>query len=225
MLPFLRIRWLHAHALVLGCCAPDLAYLFDIHREISHDFVWGVPCALAVGLLAFVWAETLVLPALSALVPSIAWVDIQRLFTPRFPPRSWLAVVCALAVGALTHILWDGLTHPGWWPALVVFSDRMQVAGPKMAWKYSTLIGTGIVMLWLWYRYRGARLLDMHWLGWIAGACILAAFFATFIIGWNILPRDPEVPHWPAQILAMRAAFAVMTVWCWFFKSVAHVER
>lgn len=220
-LPFARLtpRWLNAHALVVGCCAPDLVYLFGGDKELSHSFGAGLLVSTAVGVCAFAWCEWLAFPAARALMPVAGWLDVRRMLAPRVPSHAagWLPVIAALIVGALTHIVWDGFTHPGWWPGTAVYGAAVSESVPKRAWVLSTIVGTALVLWFSYQRYRTARFLELRPGAWTVIAVTCAAACGGFIAGRLYLAPDTVVPDWPAQMLAIRCGFACLTVACWFF--------
>lgn len=219
-LPFARLtpRWLNAHALVVGCCAPDLVYLFGGDKDLSHSWDAGLPIAVVVGVFAFAWCEWLAFPTARMVMPVAGWLDMRRMLASAIPakPIGWLAVIAALAIGASTHILWDGFTHPGWWPGTLVYGSHVSEAVPKLAWVVSTLVGTALAMWFLYARFRTARFLEMHSGVWVAIAVTCAAMCAGFIVGRFYLAPDAVVADWPAQMLAIRCGFICLTVACWF---------
>jgi hypothetical protein len=116
VLPVLGRFRLDTTCLVIGSMAPDFEYFvrFKQVSTISHTWlglvVWNIPVtiALAIAFHALVkWPLVLVTPRFIA----------RR--AAAFASRPWgestlgFAVVCVVsaALGALTHILWDGITH------------------------------------------------------------------------------------------------------------------
>jgi hypothetical protein len=113
-------RFFHPTALVIGSCAPDFAYLLKVDGALSHHLPGVFVFCLPLGLIAFLWAEGLAMPALRKALPLVGGVDLSRLVTTRglaLGWAGWLGVVVALLAGALTHLLWDGFTHATLWPA------------------------------------------------------------------------------------------------------------
>ncbi|MFD9129816.1 DUF4184 family protein [Kitasatospora sp. NPDC059571] len=110
-----------ASALVCGAMAPDLPYFageFAAGR-ITHAW-WGVPTVdvAVTALLVALWHLLLRAP-LVALLPA-RWAGAAELLTAPQPgslrwPRPADAARFALsaAIGAATHVGWDGFTHPG----------------------------------------------------------------------------------------------------------------
>jgi hypothetical protein len=113
-------RFFHPTALVVGSCAPDFAYLLSVDGGFSHRLPGVFAFCLPLGLLAFLWAEGIAMPALRAALPVVRGVALSRLVATRglsLGWAGWLGVAAALVAGALTHLLWDGFTHATLWPA------------------------------------------------------------------------------------------------------------
>jgi hypothetical protein len=166
VLPFANAnRWrLSAIALVFGAFSPDLAYAFGIARSISHVPAGLLPVCLPLTIGGVLWAEVVLLPFLRAIVPAGLGVDWPRLFVSSGLPRSvsaWMIIVVSALIGAGTHMLWDGLTHPGWWPTTLLYPDTtFSFLGSDyhVAWLYwggSTAVGGTIIYMYLIRRFPG----------------------------------------------------------------------
>ena len=110
-------RWrLDTTCLVIGTLAPDFEY-FAHGRErgvFSHTllgiFAWGVPVTL---VLAVAWHALVKWPLLAA---APQWIARRTVAIARRPWRPhWLACLVSAAIGAATHIGWDGGTHAHGW--------------------------------------------------------------------------------------------------------------
>jgi len=123
-------------ALAIGSVVPDLWYFVPgVERNDSHSVAGLVWFCLPAGFLAYLLFHTLLKQPLIALIsPRLAHFTCAG---P--PPRPWYAVLISLLVGALTHLLWDGLTH----------------GGPNLWQHASTIAGTAILAAWLWRKLRG----------------------------------------------------------------------
>lgn len=159
MLPLFRLApRLPPAALVVGSCVPDVAYLLGIGGWASHTGAGLLTFCLPAGLVALVWLERLVLPALSRTLPPVAGVDLARQLRPRgLPagPRGWMWASLAILVGAALHLLWDGFTHPAQWPARVLYPDVFLEVGSRrfplarVFQHLSTVAGSMVVLAWL----------------------------------------------------------------------------
>lgn len=135
VLPLLRVKrpWVKPCALVVGTCAPDLAYALHFHRTDSHTLTGLFLFCVPVGLLTLAWLEGLVLPVLRRTVPEVGGVEWARFLRTDGLPRTVRAWACAalcILLGAVTHLLWDGFTHWSMWPASVLYPNvRVPMAG------------------------------------------------------------------------------------------------
>jgi hypothetical protein len=165
ILPLCRVgggRWLPPSALVAGACAPDVAYLLGPISSLSHSWPGLVLFCLPAGLALWVWLEALVLPVLRRVLPAVGGVQWGRfLLTRGLPatPRGHVLAALAVLLGAATHVLWDGFTHPRSWPSTVLYPH---VFVPLGRWNFplarvlqhaSSLVGSLVVLGVLARRY------------------------------------------------------------------------
>ncbi|GAA3457050.1 hypothetical protein GCM10018962_88840 [Dactylosporangium matsuzakiense] len=112
-------RWFDGVALATGACAPDFAYALDgpgiliPSHTIAALFWWSLPTAVVVAQLCR-WGA----PAVAANLPP--WFHVRDFgVLGRVRYRWWITASSAL-LGAVSHLLWDLVTHPGpvaaWWP-------------------------------------------------------------------------------------------------------------
>ena len=163
VLPFVRFRALHATALVVGSIAPDMAYLIGKYGAFLHTPQGIVFGCVPLGLFALIWAEALLLPALRASLPSWGGLQWARYAGSRGLPigfMGWIWAAVSIAIGAATHVIWDGFTHRGQWPASALYAHlTTDVTGETMSvpaflqWACS-FAGTSIVAIWMLLRYR-----------------------------------------------------------------------
>jgi hypothetical protein len=104
-----RPRWFDGTALVVGSMAPDLSYFLTPGFRIpAHSFVavlyFNVPLTLA--LLPIV--RYLLAPDLARWGPSA----FRAFALLDHPEPSWWVRTTSAAIGACSHIFWDGLTLP-----------------------------------------------------------------------------------------------------------------
>ncbi|MCY1073371.1 DUF4184 family protein [Archangium lansingense] len=167
VLPFFRLsrRGVLPTALVVGACAPDLSYLYAVRRlgDYAHEFPGFILFCVPVGLAVLVWLEALILPALRLALPEVAGVQWGRFARTEGLPRTplaWWATVAALVLGATTHLLWDGFTHHGMWPADVLYPDVRVPVGSRelplarVLQHTSSLVGSLVVLGYMARRYR-----------------------------------------------------------------------
>lgn len=111
-------RKLDLLALAIGTMIPDLQYFIYLKpvRTIGHSlpgvFIEGVPCSLVL-LLVFHWV--LKYPLL-ALAPSHVAERLPPLSRfSLFPLSQLLIIIVSIAIGGISHILWDDFTHSTGW--------------------------------------------------------------------------------------------------------------
>lgn len=173
-------------ALLIGTVLPDLAFVVGGYALNVHSHRAYGPLIMApLGVFLYVWCEALL---------------VRHLCPTRGLPTNvgdWAWAMGALLIGAYSHILLDGFTHPYMWPASVLYPADvayfLQVA--------ISIVGSVIVLAWLRGRVRAppARL----WLGVTAGALVgLAIGLAIF--GWPETRRE-------AQLLLAPFGYGVFT--------------
>jgi hypothetical protein len=219
VLPLRRFcpRWLSFPALVIGSLSPDLGYCFGpLHvEELSHQFLGGLGFSLPVGLLIL-----LVFRAVRSRVVEILparWRPPLRVLCQR-PLGTPAALVASLLIGAITHLLWDSLTHKGGWivqqiavlqiPLAPVMSRTLRVH--HLLWYICTFVGVAWVCLrcdrWL-VRATGAAGVVPGRAGW--GVGILGGLLVLPVAAvHHLLPRSVGLPLTLAIML-----FFVAGVW------------
>jgi len=164
-LPFGRLKPIWP-ALVMGTFAPDLQYFILLSDEdrSGHHFPDVLLFTLPVALLVLWLFERVVKEPAIALLPS-GW---QRRLQNKIAPlsfrgwRQFALIVFWIAIGTLTHLIWDQFTHPytrtaNYLPLLkthvmVPFWHSVTVAG--LLQDASTILGFVAICLWCaaWYR-------------------------------------------------------------------------
>jgi hypothetical protein len=134
-LAFWKPRLLPPSALAIGSMVPDLPLFFPIGIDYwtLHEFPGVITLCVPLGLIILFLYHTYIRQVLVMLSPLWIRTRLQVLEDHREPWNiRWLAgAMIALAIGALTHIFWDGFTHAGRWgtelfPAL---NDPVTIAG------------------------------------------------------------------------------------------------
>ena len=111
ILPLRRLLGRNAvlSALVIGSMAPDFPY-FVIQgqfRAETHTLLSVLWFSVPTGWLVFLAWRFALRPASLVLIPTA----VASRLGPAGPWPAALGVTVSLAVGALTHVLWDGVTH------------------------------------------------------------------------------------------------------------------
>lgn len=187
-------------ALVVGSVIPDFPYffLFLPSADVTHSWVglfkWCLPLAFVVWLF---W-RWLVVPLLIDVVPSFVGQRLRLI--PVVWPKSigaWLLALCAVCLGAATHLLWDGFTHR------LGFVVQMF---PEMERE---------VFAWQGYTLTVYRLLQ-H-LSSLVGVSVLLFFCVRW---WHSTPPEgsyqPRDFAWLLTVLVALLLMGVVRVW-WFW--------
>jgi hypothetical protein len=163
-------------ALVLGSIVPDFWYFIpSVSRLDSHSPAALLWFCLPIGLLLYVLFHLLLKEPLIALLSP----RLGGFTSPGLPAAPWRAVIISLLAGALTHIVWDALTH----------SNDHAVHGRNWLQHASTALGTAVLGWWIWRKLRRAPTseargpLSPFARAWIA----LALVAATAIAAWASL--------------------------------------
>jgi hypothetical protein len=144
--------------------APDFAYFVSlgVGGNFTHT-AWGVPVyCVPAGLIVYLVYCLLVRPALLAWLPHAVSArmptDIQ--WTLR-SPGAMATVLISLAVGALTHIIWDSFTHANTvvvdslsWLRTVVALGEYQIPVFKLLQHLSSLAGLVVIVssVAMWFK-------------------------------------------------------------------------
>ncbi len=102
-------------ALVAGSMSPDLAYFLPLGvsgRE-SHSIGGLFWFCLPAGALAYAVFHVLLKRPLMSLLPAPVVARLWTLPSARrvLPAAPWIAVALSVLAGAVTHVVWDVLTH------------------------------------------------------------------------------------------------------------------
>jgi len=167
-LPFRRLGLVFS-ALMVGTFAPDFEYFIRLTpghgfgHTLLGTFVLTLPLALAVFWLFHAYVKQ----AVAGLLPEAA----QRRLTNhlqdfRFGGAGrFRLIVVSILLGIATHLLWDSFTHPNtWayrhWPVLgqpVLAPVLGMVPAYKLLQHGSTMIGLGVLAIWLRACYRNSE--------------------------------------------------------------------
>lgn len=237
--PFLRTPLVPA-AIAVGAMAPDLPLFvrgLPLHYGATHAFAW-VPATVVLALVLLLVWRCLLRPAMRELSPRWLAARLPRewdataraafretlAIAPGSPARvSWtgmLLLVVSLAVGVVSHIVWDLFTHEGRWgsslvPALA--ADWGPLPGYKWLQHGSSAIGLAIIGVWMlvWLGRREAeasvtRVLPnaVRWVWWVSLPAVLA-----FAWGWGLAAYGPLDAQFTPAHLAYRVLPSACAVW------------
>jgi hypothetical protein len=150
-------RYLPLSALVVGALSPDLEYPFRlvVGSRFSHTLPGILYFCVPIGLI-FLWIFHQLIKGPSVLLlPGFVRQRVEPRVTQFsfWPASRLLLITIAIAIGAITHVVWDSFTHEhGWfvesWPALqasLMASRKLQIF--KLLQYGTSILG----LLWLSY--------------------------------------------------------------------------
>lgn len=150
-------------AVVAGAMSPDYEYLV---RLAPRGRLWHTPLGLAT--LAVPTAVAAWLLWRQFVRPAVAHGFLPPALRDALAPRPLtggvlVAGIIGAALGSVSHVVWDGITHgTGWavlqWPSLythIALGGGVSVPIYKILQHVSTLVGGALLLLWLarwWFR-------------------------------------------------------------------------
>lgn len=177
-LPFLRTPLVPA-AIAIGSMIPDLPMFLrplggvGVTYSRTHDYAW-LPMTVAVALAALLLWRCVLRPATVELAPR--WIAERLPSTWSAGPRAafqetWASgrggivaaviLVVSLALGVVSHILWDSFTHEGRGGTALAGLDAYWGPLPGYKWlQYgSGVVGMLTLLVWaaLWWRRQPVR--------------------------------------------------------------------
>jgi len=237
-LPFVRSPLVPA-AIAVGAMTPDLPLFvrgLPLHYGLTHAFAWlPMTIVLAVALLA-VW-RLLLRPAVRELSPrwlaarlpgewdAGAPAAARETFAISGSParvswRGMLLLVLSLAIGVVSHIVWDLFTHEGRWGSTVIPVLDTQW-GPLPGYKWlqhgSSAIGLTIIGIWMlvWLVRREAEASVscvlpswVRWTWWVSLPVILVVAWT-----WGLAVLGPLDARFTFSHLAYRVLPPACAVW------------
>ncbi len=151
-------------ALVIGSMIPDLPYFvaLPVDARTTHTVVGALTTDVALGLAVFCLWQGLLAPAAIAAAPA----GVRARLDQRLPvgirehlqtSRGAASVAMSLAIGALTHVVWDSFTHRNeWGVARVDWLGEQHGGLPGYLWAQylSGIVGAVVIVGWVvrWYR-------------------------------------------------------------------------
>ncbi len=157
VVPPLRRLGLPVAAMVAGSMAPDLPLFLPGPGGYgaTHSLAGLLTVDLAVGLAAVAVWVLLLRDALVDSAPS--WVRRRLPARARYSRRQWVLAPLGVIVGAATHVIWDGFTHPGRWGVRQVewLGDQHGLfQGHEWAQYVSGATGLLVVAVWAYVAVR-----------------------------------------------------------------------
>ncbi|MGZ8804349.1 MAG: DUF4184 family protein [Microbacterium sp.] len=236
-LPFVRTPLVPA-AIAVGAMAPDLPLFvrgMPLHYGLTHSLAW-LPLTVVVALaLLLIW-RCVLRPAIRELSPrwlatrlpdewdAGAAASLRETFAidgaaVRASWRGTALLLVSLAIGILSHIVWDLFTHEGRWgvEVLPVLDEQWgPITGYKWLQHGSSALGLAILALWalLWLRRRQPQPLSrlttnaVRWVWWL---CLPASLVVAWAIGLAIF--GPITAEWTIAHLAYRVLPPACALW------------
>lgn len=197
-------------ALVIGTMAPDFSYLLRLAPGGGawHTKVGVLEFCLPAGLAVWWIYRALVAPALLRLLPLGLGAAARALVAPEPTWRLVPAAAIAVVLGAISHLAWDGFTHPEGWALRVLpmlhrnlhFSATGMVRWYMILQYASSVLGLVAVgaVLWKWVaaQPRSARFVpegDRAWRVRDAGLLLSAGVAGAAV---NVLRPHPTTISW-----------------------------
>ncbi|MEL7083797.1 MAG: DUF4184 family protein [Cyanobacteria bacterium P01_G01_bin.4] len=159
-------RKLAFSALAIGSIVPDWPLFIPIGPSYSatHSLIGLAIACIPLGLAIYVFFHSVLKQPLFELLPHPLRQRSIQLAAPTVPSRmqQWLDIIIAIAIGALTHIVWDAFSHQGKWgtqliPVLnrtVLTIGNQPIPGYKLVQYGSSAIGLPLLLVFLlmWLR-------------------------------------------------------------------------
>jgi len=250
-LPFVRTPLVPA-AIAVGAMTPDLPLFvrgLPLQYGVTHSLAW-LPVTMAVALVLLLVWRCVVRPAARELSPrwladrlpgewdATARASLAETFAARPGARagvgSTLLLVASLAIGVVSHIVWDLFTHEGRWGSSVfpiLDADWGPLPGYRWLQHGSSVIGLAILGVWMlaWLARRrpaasALRILPswLRWCWWLSlPVALVVAWSWGFVVfgpldgaftaahlGYRVLP--PACAIWGAATLALCVAVQVL---------------
>lgn len=144
-------RFLPAAGLVAGSMAPDYPWFLTGGRSagLSHSALGIVTVDLVAGVLGVLLWRRLVAAPVRDLLPRRIGRAVPEPARTRVVDLPWLTL--AVVTGAVTHVLWDGFTHPGRFGVRWIgwlSAEHAGVPGHQWAQLVSGAVGGLAVLAW-----------------------------------------------------------------------------
>ncbi len=165
VLPFRKLNLVWS-AFIIGSMAPDFPYVIGnaYYRSIGHHFPGVVEFTLPTSLIVLWFFHNVIKQPVVGLLP----VGFQQRLRGEMGEfhfgglRRFLRILASVALGVLTHIVWDSFTHSGRFayrhmPWLrgsthVPFVGVMPI--PAALQYSSSILGLVVLAVWVWFWYK-----------------------------------------------------------------------
>ena len=219
-------------ALAIGSMTPDIVYFLPLNLdgEFSHSFLGLLLFCLPAGLLLYLLVCHLLRQPLIALLPGV----LARRLPARPSPRNTTTarhvfwVMLSLFIGAVTHLLWDDLTHydavftlHGELLAELTGQHNIRIGIYPLAQHFSTIAGimllVGAVRRWAartaplasHVRRPGPIWRRVIWAGMVAVAT------AAMVLAWRHSAAEPlSLRGFHTVVAAIRWVAVAILGWC-----------
>lgn len=118
VLPFRKLNLVWS-AFIVGSMAPDFPYVIGTikYREMGHFYPGVVFFTIPASLVALWLFHNVIKEPVIGLLPAGMQIRLRKQMGKfRFDgPLRFLAIVVSIALGIMTHLLWDSFTHPFTW--------------------------------------------------------------------------------------------------------------
>lgn len=237
VLPFARLR-LPAPALIIGSIVPDLGY----YVPLPWDSMWmhtpaGALTDLACGIVAFALWRVGIAPAAVDIMPA-QWRRRVAAPKPHLGLRGASAVVAAIALGMLTHLVWDAFTHDWMWgPTHLAWLNHRLGPLAVYNWAQCTSSAGGLVVVYLWWRswWKRSRLRSplppglpewMRNVCWtvIATSAICGGLFGTATASEKGSLADVAFAGFTRTVTGMIAALAAICAGLWLRRWIESMQ-
>ncbi|NYF10536.1 hypothetical protein HDC94_001692 [Leifsonia sp. AK011] len=166
-LPFIRTP-LVPGAVAIGAMMPDLPLYLRVGPDYwtTHSWWAVIPVDLPLALGLFLVWRVLLRPAVPELVPGWyarrlpdAWRDVSAGWRDTWgSSRRTLLLLLSLAIGVVTHLVWDAFTHEGRWGSALIPALNAELSGRPL-WEWVALASSvlGLAGIGLWVQIWCAR--------------------------------------------------------------------
>ena len=140
--------------LIVGSVVPDIGYFLFLEpsdNAFRHTTAGLMTVGIIEGICLYIMVFVLFYQPMSAIIPS--WI-VQRCVAPKIDgikPSEIITIITSIALGAETHIIWDGFSHESGW--FVEHSELLRCSlGPFHIYKRIQYLSSvvGLIILGLW---------------------------------------------------------------------------